>query len=248
MPRQFRRLRPRAARLRAALAAPALALIAGCSSTSPPMAPGAAISMAPSAWQIRYSPGMPMQPVANAGGGWAFDFPSSAKGLCPAPATQPPDFNVSPCSHVDYVTVPYTAPITANSLTITLDVVASSPVYDYHTAPNNTCVTTAKARLLLEHTGDASLSNVVYRWWSTTEYVLGDSASGVVLTVPLTTNQWSDVDGQLASSTPALGAAFAETLQNMGAVGITFGGCFAGHGVYLDSVKWTPVLGPAVKV
>jgi hypothetical protein len=163
MRRQFRRLRPRAARLRAALAAPALALIAGCSSTSPPMAPGAAISMAPSAWQIRYSPGMPMQPVANAGGGWAFDFPSSAKGLCPAPATQPPDFNVSPCSHVDYVTVPYTAPITAKSLTITLDVVASSPVYDYHTAPNNTCVTTAKARLLLEHTGDASLSNVVYR-------------------------------------------------------------------------------------
>ena len=29
--------------------------------------------------------------------------------------------------------------------------IRSSPVYDYHTAPNNTCVTTAKARLLLEH-------------------------------------------------------------------------------------------------
>jgi len=219
-------------------------LIAACnsgSSTSPPPAPpGAAINMSAAAWQIRYSPGMPTQPIAN-GGGWQFDFPSNVAGLCPASATQPPNFNVSPCHHVDYVTVPYASPITAKSMTMTFNVVAQSPAYGYRTAPNNTCVSPANVRLLLEHAGDAGLNNPVYRWWSNpVAYTLQNSASGVVVTAPLTADQWSDVNGQLGSANTA---AFADALSNVGAVGMTFGGgCFYGHGVYLDSGSVTFVV------
>ena len=153
---------------------------------------------------IRYSPGMPTQPIAN-GGGWQFDFPSNVAGLCPASATQPPNFNVSPCHHVDYVTVPYASPITAKSMTMTFNVVVQSPAYGYRTAPNNTCVSPANVRLLLEHAGDAGLNNPVDRLvvkllWPTH---LQNSASGVVVTAPLTADQWSDVNGQLGSANTA---------------------------------------------
>ena len=111
---------------------------------------------------------MPIRPNPNpsGGSGWSFSFPTNAVGKCPAPPTQPPNYNISPCSHVDYVTTPYTLPITAKSITVTFSIVANSPVYDYKTATNNTCVSPAKMRLLLEHHNDAALNNPVYRWWS----------------------------------------------------------------------------------
>lgn len=71
-------------------------------------------------------------------------------------------------------------------------------------------------------------------------YTLQNSASGVVVTAPLTADQWSDVNGQLGSANTA---AFADALSNVGAVGMTFGGgCFYGHGVYLDSGSVTFVV------
>jgi hypothetical protein len=216
-------------------------LVAACNSSGTSPAPaGAPIDMSAAAWQIRYSPGMPAQPSV-ASGGWQFAFPSNAAGVCPAPATQPPDFNVSPCHHVDYVTVPYASPINTNSMVMTFDVIAQAPAYGYRTAPDNTCNSPAEVRLLLEHTGDAALSNPVYRWWSNpVAYTLDGSVSGAVLTAPLTPDQWSDVNGQLGSSNPA---AFADALSNVGAVGMTFGGgCFYGHGVYLDSGSATFVV------
>jgi hypothetical protein len=223
-------------RIRRLVLIAAATLISACNSSSPPKATaGTLISMAPMAWQIRYSPGMPLQPTAYTGGGWQFDFPTNTEtpSPCPAAATQPPDFNVSPCHHVDYVTIPYTAPITAKSLTVTFDIVAQSPVYDYRTAANNTCTTPASVRLLLEHSGDAALTNPVYRWWSTTDHQLQTAGTSLSLTIPLTADQWTDVDGQAGTANTA---AFADTLANIGDIGMTFGGgCFYGHGVYLDS-------------
>ena len=218
-----------------------VAALAACNGTSsPPAPPGAPIDMSAAAWQIRYSPGMPAQPSAASGGGWQFAFPSNASGVCPAPATQPPDFNLSPCHHVDYVTVPYASSIVAKSMVMTFDVVTLSPTYDYRTATNNTCTRPAVVRLLLEHSGDAALRNPVYRWWSGPSYRLDGSVSGAVISVPLTADQWSDVNGQSGS---ANAAAFADTLANVGAIGMTFGGgCFYGHGVYLDSGSATFVV------
>jgi hypothetical protein len=131
---------------------------------------------------------------------------------------------VSPCHHVDYVTVPYTSSIVAKSITMTFGVVAQSPAYDYHTATDNTCNSPAEVRLLLEHSGDAALSDPVYRWWSGPSYTLDGSVSGAVISVPLTADQWADVNGQSGS---ANAAAFADALSNVGAIGMTFGGgCF----------------------
>lgn len=197
--------------------------------------PPPVINMAAVAWQIRYSPGLPIRPNPNpsGGSGWSFSFPTNAVGKCPAPPTQPPNYNISPCSHVDYVTTPYTLPITAKSITVTFSIIANSPVYDYKTATNNTCVSPAKMRLLLEHHNDAALNNPVYRWWSNPlEYTLGNT-NAAVIKVLLTPDQWSDVNGQLGTTDPA---DFTATLLRIGAIGMTFGGgCFFSHGVYLDS-------------
>jgi hypothetical protein len=74
-------------------------------------------------------------------------------------------------------------------------------------------------------------------------YTLGSSITGATVTVPFTADQWSDVNGQLGSSTAALTASFQDALSKIGAVGLTFGGgCFAGHGVYLDSGSATFVV------
>jgi hypothetical protein len=73
-------------RIRRLVLIAAATLISACNSSSPPKASaGTLISMAPMAWQIRYSPGMPLQPTAYTGGGWQFDFPTNTETPSPLP-------------------------------------------------------------------------------------------------------------------------------------------------------------------
>ena len=204
-----------------------------------------AISLLPSSWQIRYSPGLPSTPSAHSGGGWQFDFPLNTPGSCPAPPTSPPNFNVSACKHVDYVTTPTSGPLTAKAVTVTFNVVGKSPVFDYHTAPNNTAVGgSITTQLLLEHSGDSALNTINYRWFSVSKVSIPNADSfSQTLNIPLTPDQWVNVNGQLGSSSPELTKAFNDTLANIAAVGLVFGGgFFAGHGAYLNSGSATFVV------
>jgi hypothetical protein len=173
-------------------------------------------------WQIRYSPGMPKHPSADATGGWDFSFPLNPDGT----------------SHVDYVTVPYTGRLEqADTLQLVFEIDASSDaVFDFHTAPPrppNPGTTPANFHLFLEHSGDSSLTNPNYRWWSNPDsYTLQDTNGLVTLDVPLNPSDWSNVDGQFGNTDVA---GFDATLSHMGHIGLTFGGGdFFGHGVYLD--------------
>jgi hypothetical protein len=200
-----------------------------------PAPPGAPVSMAASAWSIRYSPGMPTAP-SPAAIGWKFDFPKAIAGTCPAAPTQPPNFDRSECHHVDYVTAAYHSPILAKSVTITFSVAGDNPAFDFHTAPGNSCNTPATMRLLLERSYDESLSQIMYRWWSNPISFVLARTGPMTLTVPLTPDQWSDVNGQLGSASSTTVSGFKDTLADIGAVGMSFGGgCFSGHGVYLNS-------------
>lgn len=190
------------------------------------------ISLAPNVWNIRYSPKMPLHPAALAGGGWTFAFPVAPAGACPAPATQPPNYNVSNCPHVDYVTTNYNRAVVGKSITMAGSVTGNNPVFDFHTASDNTGLTPATVRLLIETRGDGLLINPEGRWWSNPiSFPLALGAFSI--TVALTPDQWSDVDGQFGTADPA---GFASSLKDCGPLGMTFGGgSFFGHGVYLTA-------------
>jgi len=205
---------------------------------SPPLDPAGQVPLIPSTWSIRYSPGMPANPSTAPSGGWVFSFPLAAPGVCPAPPTTGPNFNISTCPHVDYVTASYITPIVGSSLSMTFSIaVGPDTVFDYHTAANNTCVSPANFRFMIEHMDDAGLYQPYYRWWShDISYRLQPTNGSLTLTVPLTPDQWSSVLGEIGNASAAAAAGFADTLKNVGLIGMTFGGgCFAGHGVYLNS-------------
>lgn len=189
-------------------------------------------------WDIRYSPHMPLHPtnLPPQFGGWSFNFTPAPMGVCPAADTQPPNFDQSPCPHVDYVTTNYVHNLsTAVSVTMTLEVsVTQGTTFDFHTQFENTCGGVATVRFLLEHTGDSSLNHVNYRYWSNpTSFTLASTGlQAYTMTVNIDPSLWSNVDGQFGTANLS---AWGALLRNIGKVGMTFGGgCFFGHGVYVN--------------
>jgi hypothetical protein len=111
--------------------------------------------------------------------------------------------------------------------------VDGSATFGYQTEPFNTCVYPANARPFFWSNNNGA--GEFDRWWANRDaFVL---ASGqVTLTVPLIGDRWSSVYGKLGSTDAAASAGFASALSHVSSIGLTFGGgCFFGHGVYLDS-------------
>jgi hypothetical protein len=88
---------------------------------------------------------------------------------------------------------------------------------------------------LLQQKGD-DLSGVrgkqYYRWWSiNAAYELAPGSTRLTAQVS-DLSQWVSVGGERADATAAATAGFWEAMNNLGAVGFSFGGgCFYGHGV-----------------
>lgn len=167
------------------------------------------ISLNPSDWYILYSAGIPEHPSSSSEGAWSFAFP-----------TQP--------NHVNYVQTPFQTTETPTSLTITFRVDSSAPQY---VVTDPTDIPPATFRLMIEQQGD-DLTNPNGRWWADDFlYDLGSEDNQTLsVVVPLTSDNWSNVDGRHDAN------AFAAALQNVGWVGVTFGGqYFAGHGAALSS-------------
>jgi hypothetical protein len=168
------------------------------------------------AWTILYSPGMPAHPSPRETGGWYFDFPS-------APGS------------VHYVTAAVNM-IASKSVSAIIEVTtAGPPIFEYALQANNTCVNPAHVRLLLQEKGD-DLSGAggkqFYRWWSIkAAYELAPGST--VLTAKISDpSQWVSVLGERADASAAATAGFRRAMNNLGAVGFSFGGgCFFGHGV-----------------
>jgi len=175
----------------------------------------AEISLTPKAWTIRFSYDMPENPYAE-GSGWAFDFPKGTNCIVK-----------KGCPGVHYVTTKYTKPISAGSiLTISFKVEAdSSTVFNFRLENDNTCnKPPASVRAILQRSGD-DLYGANNRFWSNPMSVaLADGE--YTMTVELSPDQWTNVEGEHS----ALG--FAETLKDIGNIGVSFGGgCFFGHGL-----------------
>ena len=173
------------------------------------------ISLAPDAWEIRFSYGLPNHPSAE-GSGWAFDFPmgTNCRGK-------------KPCPGVHYVTTKYAEPIPPRSfLTLSFKVEAeSSTVFNFKLAKDNICDRPpASVRAFLQRAGD-DLYEANNRFWSNSVSVVLAPGEHTMI-VEFSPDQWTNVDGERSE------AGFAEMLKNVGNIGVTFGGgCFFGHGV-----------------
>jgi hypothetical protein len=172
-----------------------------------------AISLDPARWQIgpiidgrSYSPGMPLQPTAD-GTGWRFTFPAQ--------------------DGVHYVTTPLSGSLVGRTRVQARFAIAGSGrlVPTQGARP-------ARVRLFLQRRGDTwAADHEFYRWWS------GPSVELVVpgeheLKAALVPEQWFSVLGKRGDDPLAVGQ-FAAAIADLQAAGQTFGGMFAGHGVYV---------------
>jgi len=183
-------------------------------STGPPNIPPEepnVVSLDPANWYIFYSAGMPPHPSADPAGAWSFDFPSSEAG-----------------GHVNYVETPFNATTTLHNVTVIFEVENDAAQY---VVTDTTDHLPATCRLLIEQQKD-NLSNPNGRWWAQASmYDLGSQDNQILtISVPLTSDQWTNVIGQHDAQ------AFSQALENIGWVGVTFGGqYFAGHGASVSS-------------
>jgi hypothetical protein len=187
----------------------------GCASVTPPpnirpQEPNL-VSLAPQNWYIYYSAGMPTNPSGDGIGAWSFEFPSSEAS-----------------GHVNYVQTLFNATTTLHNVSVTFRVKSSAPQYVV-LDPGD--ILPATIHLFIEQQGD-DLSNPNGRWWAQAGgYNLGSQDNQTItLSVPLTSDQWTNVDGQYNTQE------FTSAIENVGWIGLTFGGQFFwGHGVALGN-------------
>lgn len=203
------------------------------------------ISMAASAWNIEEccSNGMPAHPT-RASTGWSFNFPLD-------PAQYQPCYDYTAphqCPWVGYVVTDTSITLTqSETINIVFQVVSRGVEFDSETQSFNTCdEPEADFSIMIEHKNDRALSQDGYRWWafaSRYTFFNGSQDTGqITISVPLTPANWITVYGEPATQTTPDSTSeiipynyFVSTLANIGDVGMTFGGgCFAGHGAYLD--------------
>ena len=120
-----------------------------------------------------------------------------------------------------------------------------APVFGYHSETGNTCGVPASARFYISQ----GTGNDLERWWSNqvaltlqntaTPVIPYSQSSGVFNNTDGTVTMivlfdpalWSSVYGEFANQDANTLAKFQQSLQNVGNIGVTFGGgCFFGHG------------------
>jgi hypothetical protein len=108
-----------------------------------------------------------------------------------------------------------------------------SPIFDFHTNPNNTGTAPSSARIMVQRRGDdfsGSGGYEHYRFWSTVG-ARELAAGSFVISSSLDPAQWISVYGKRGSDVPA---DFAACMSDAEYIGVTFGGgSFYGHGVFV---------------
>lgn len=171
------------------------------------------LSLEPQSWDIFYSSGMPPHPSPEATGMWSFDLPNL--GLPPS------------LGHVNYVQTPFQTTTTPQEVSITFRIESNLPTYD---VMDGTDIAPATFHIFFEQQND-DLIDPDGRWWAHGGYQLGSQDNQTItLTVPFSYNHWSNVYGYTDPQR------FATSWQNVGWVGVTFGGqYFWGHGVAMGA-------------
>jgi hypothetical protein len=173
-----------------------------------PLSAPANATMNSEAWNFLYSPNMPAHPTARDAKGWEFSFP--------------------PRDGVHYLVRPVIGRLGSRiSATFVVErdgrLVESDPCEGSHAA----------VRLFFQRRGDdLTAAKEFHRWWSMETFLLNtDTKAGLI--VALDPSLWSSVLGKVGNSSAEVTAAFQAAAGDVQNVGVTFGGCYAGHGVYV---------------
>jgi hypothetical protein len=114
---------------------------------------------------------------------------------------------------------------------------AGQSTWRYDSNPNNTCISPAKVRPYFAVSENDPRYNDTGRWWSNPiafelDTLPANANQTVTLTIPLTPDAWSDVNGEFGNLNANTTSQFAATKLKVAELGLTFGGgCFFGHGV-----------------
>jgi len=169
-------------------------------------APAFVPAVAGPSWTIAYSPSMPPAMSEHAGD-YFFDFPTSKDGI-------------------DYVIK--RAPTVQLRQTLTMEFLLEGTGRLLATEG----ASSAKVRLFMQRKGDTLTAKEPYkRWWSRASVEL-TSPGKFLLTTTIAPEDWTSVFGVVGKDAPAH---FIDCVANLAHLGFTFGGDFAGHGVYVTN-------------
>jgi hypothetical protein len=194
---------------RAGLAIIGAVVIVACSSSpSAPSPTPATIPLTSSAWETISEP-QPFQ-LANDGSALTFQFPAEGS--------------------MNYMFTASPLRIVHGTLAVSVRVTTSGPVvFNSLDSPTSSCTIPPSVRPFLwaNDNGNGNYD----RWWSNPRsYAL--AAGSNTITVPLTADAWSSVNGKVGNADPETKFAFDKALLNVSRFGVTFGGgCSFGHGV-----------------
>jgi hypothetical protein len=164
----------------------------------------AASSVTTTDWTIAYSHNVPPRMIEEPGGGaYYFNFPDS--------------------DGVHYIMQQAPAVRAGQTVTMRFSIVGEGKLVPTQGEPP------ARVRLFLQQRGDRlTAAEEFKRWWSVASIEL--VAGEFVLKAELVPAQWSSVFGKNGGVVPD---AFHTAIADLEHVGFTFGGMFAGHGVYV---------------
>jgi hypothetical protein len=190
------------------LAGMSLVAAAACSSPTAPSPTPVAIPLQSGAWQTISDP----QPftLANDGSALTFEFPASGS--------------------MNYLFTASPLTIVRGTLSVSIRVTTSGPVVFNSLDPNSsTCTIPPSVRPFLwaNENGNGEFD----RWWSNPRAFNLAAGTGTI-TVPLTADAWSSVNGKFGNADAPTKFAFDRALLNVSRFGLTFGGgCSFGHGI-----------------
>jgi hypothetical protein len=188
------------------------ALAAACSGS--PSAPSSdpptrlTLGLEPTAWETISEP----QPylLRSEGGALVLDFPTTGS--------------------INYLYTPSPLPAVRGTLVVTVRVTTAGPVLFNSLDPQTvSCVLPSAVRPFFwaNDNGNGSFD----RWWSNPRaFTL--TAGAATISVPLTPEAWSSVNGRFGNSDDPTRFQFERALLNVSRFGVTFGGgCSFGHGI-----------------
>jgi hypothetical protein len=185
-----------------------LAVHAQQASTPQPLSALATATMDSEAWYFLYSPNMPAHPTARDATSWEFKFP--------------------PRNGVHYLVHPVAGRLgTRISARFVVE-------RDGRLLENDPCEgSQAAVRLFFQRRGDdLTAGKEFHRWWSMETFLLNTDTK-TELAVALDPSLWLSVFGKVGNSSAEVTTAFQAATADVQNVGVTFGGCYAGHGVYV---------------
>jgi hypothetical protein len=181
---------------------------AACSSPTAPSPTPATLTLQSSAWETISDP-QPF-PLGHVGAALTFEFPASGS--------------------MNYLFTASPLKIVRGALSVTVRVTTSGPVVFNSLDPQTTACTipsSVRPFIWANDNGNGDYD----RWWSNPRsFTLAPGSA--TITVPLTPDAWSSVNGKVGNADSPTTFAFDKALLNVSRLGLTFGGgCSFGHGV-----------------